>query len=188
MPNNFELEDWLPMEPQKGPPLPRRFQIFWPWYEAEAPPEGFKCPFCGATFATQEELNQHIREEHRIPIPITWGGTAGLATASEFEPGVAKTATVSMSNPTDKSWTYSAELYLGEGKVATSGRKSFSIPANSSKDISFTVIMPSAEGTYPVFIDVYVGTALITAYEGTEDVVITISPAIEVGPVVWAAR
>lgn len=106
----------------------------------------------------------------------------------EFGPGVLKTATATMTNPTGKSWAYTAELYLGEGKVATSGTKSFTIPANSSKDVSFSVTMPSAEGTYPVFIDVYVAGALIAAYRGTEDIVITIAPAIEVGPIIWAGR
>lgn len=36
-----ELEDWLPQEPAKGPPLPRFLQIFWPWYK-EKPPETFR--------------------------------------------------------------------------------------------------------------------------------------------------
>lgn len=31
--NNFELENWLPMEPMLGPPLPRFFSIYWPWYK-----------------------------------------------------------------------------------------------------------------------------------------------------------
>jgi len=35
MGNNFlghELEDWLPQEPNQGPPLPEWLNIFWPWY------------------------------------------------------------------------------------------------------------------------------------------------------------
>ena len=28
----LELEDWMPMEPEKGPPLPRLLEIYWPWY------------------------------------------------------------------------------------------------------------------------------------------------------------
>jgi len=43
MPNNFDLkefklEDWMPVMPMHGPPLPRILGIFWPWYEAEVPP------------------------------------------------------------------------------------------------------------------------------------------------------
>jgi len=34
--NDFELENWLPMEPTMGPPLPRFLNILWPWYK---PPE-----------------------------------------------------------------------------------------------------------------------------------------------------
>ena len=30
-----ELEEWLPMPPELGPPLPRYLGIYWPWY---APP------------------------------------------------------------------------------------------------------------------------------------------------------
>jgi len=35
--NNFELKNWLPMEPSLGPPLPRFLKINWPpwipWYK-----------------------------------------------------------------------------------------------------------------------------------------------------------
>lgn len=31
--NNLELEDWLPMMPNEGPPLPRILGIRWPWYK-----------------------------------------------------------------------------------------------------------------------------------------------------------
>lgn len=31
--NDFELEDWLPMPPDMGPPLPRFLGIRWPWYK-----------------------------------------------------------------------------------------------------------------------------------------------------------
>jgi len=106
----------------------------------------------------------------------------------QFAPGERKTAIATMTNPTDRSWTYTAELYLGIAKTATSGLKSFTIPAGGSLDVSFPVTMPSAEGSYPVFIDVYVAGALIAAYQGTEDVVVAVVPAIEVGPIVWAGR
>ena len=32
---DLELEDWLPMEWGKGPPLPRCLKIYWPWYTPE---------------------------------------------------------------------------------------------------------------------------------------------------------
>jgi len=71
----FNFEDWLPMPPQMGPPLPRHLGIFWPWYVPEAPPGGFACPYCTGTFATYDELVAHVQSEHpgeRIPIPIDW--------------------------------------------------------------------------------------------------------------------
>lgn len=40
-----------------------------------APPEGYICPYCGATFDTYEELVTHVQTEHageRIPLPIEW--------------------------------------------------------------------------------------------------------------------
>ena len=37
---NVELENWLPMPPNQGPPLPRSLEIYWPWYKPpEIPPE-----------------------------------------------------------------------------------------------------------------------------------------------------
>ena len=39
------------------------------------PPEGYPCPYCGDTFATYEELVDHIQTAHpgeRIPIHIIW--------------------------------------------------------------------------------------------------------------------
>lgn len=36
MADDFELEDWLPMPPDKGPPLPRRLEVYWWWYEPAA--------------------------------------------------------------------------------------------------------------------------------------------------------
>lgn len=31
--NDLELENWMPMPPDMGPPLPKFLDIFWPWYE-----------------------------------------------------------------------------------------------------------------------------------------------------------
>lgn len=38
--NNLKPEKWWPMEPQKGPPLPRSMKFYWPWYKPPVvPPE-----------------------------------------------------------------------------------------------------------------------------------------------------
>ncbi len=65
-----KLEDWLPQEPQMGPPLPKWLGLTWPWYKKEVP-EVYTCPICGATFSTQEELNAHIAATH--PTPLAYG-------------------------------------------------------------------------------------------------------------------
>ncbi len=90
----------------------------------------------------------------------------------EFSPGEVRTAIASMSNPTAKAFSYNAELYLGLPKTASSGVISFSLAAGETRNISFPVIMPDAEGTYPVYLDVFVASQLIGAYRAVEDVVI----------------
>lgn len=34
---DFEIENWMPMPPEMGPPLPRWLVIYWPWYEEKPP-------------------------------------------------------------------------------------------------------------------------------------------------------
>jgi len=42
----FRLEDWFPMSPLMGPPLPKWMGLTWPWYKEEGPPpEGYTCPY-----------------------------------------------------------------------------------------------------------------------------------------------
>lgn len=91
----------------------------------------------------------------------------------QFDPEEIRTAIASMSNPTAKSFSYTAELYLGLPKAASSGVIPFSLAAGETRNISFPVTMPGAEGTYPVYLDVFVAGQLIGAYKADEDVVIT---------------
>jgi len=102
-----------------------------------------------------------------------------------FAPSVVKTARATLTNPTTKAFTYSVELYLGAGKTATSGVALVTIPAGASQAYDFTIIMPAAEGTYPVYLDVIVDTTLLAHYTATENVIITVAPAINVGPITW---
>ena len=102
-----------------------------------------------------------------------------------FEAGVVKTARARLTNPTAKQFTYTVELYLGVAKVATSGVGTATIPANSYLDVNFTLVMPTVEGDYPVYLDVWHEGELLKHYQATENVVLTISPAIEVGPITW---
>lgn len=41
MENDFKLENWIPMPPNMGPPLPHWLVIYWPWYE-EKPPDTYR--------------------------------------------------------------------------------------------------------------------------------------------------
>ncbi len=102
-----------------------------------------------------------------------------------FEAGVTKTARARLTNPTAKQFTYMAELYLGVTKVTTSGVSTVTIPANSYLDVNFTVTMPLVEGSYPVFLDVWSDSTLLKHYQAMENVVIVISPAIEIGVITW---
>lgn len=104
----------------------------------------------------------------------------------QFEAGSVHVARATLTNPTAKEFTYTTELYLGVTKVATSGVGApFAIPAGGSVDVNYTVTMPLAEAEHEVYLDVWVGTELLAHYKATENIIITISPAIEVGPIIW---
>ncbi|GAI66245.1 unnamed protein product [marine sediment metagenome] len=63
-------EEWQPMPPQMGPPLPKSMEIYWPWYKVPAPPEViYSCPYCEAEFATEAELQAHIATAHPAEPP-----------------------------------------------------------------------------------------------------------------------
>lgn len=102
-----------------------------------------------------------------------------------FGAGSSHTASAVLTNPTAKEFTYTTELYLGIGKVVSSGVGTVTIPAGGSATMNYPIIMPLVEGIYEVFLDVKVGTDLVAHYKATEDVTIEISPAIEIGDVTW---
>jgi len=102
-----------------------------------------------------------------------------------FEAGEVRTASASMTNPTDRTFSYTAELYLGLPKAATSGVITFTLAAGETRNISLPVAMPGVEGTYPVYLDVLVAGVIVGAYQATEDVEIVITPAIVIGPITW---
>lgn len=102
-----------------------------------------------------------------------------------FGAGEARTAIASMTNPTAKAFSYTAELYLDITKVASSGLIAFSLAAGETKSVRFPVTMPSAEGVFPVYLDVIVAGELVGAWRATEDVSIIITADIVIGPITW---
>ena len=102
-----------------------------------------------------------------------------------LEAGVTKIARARLTNPTAEQFIYTVELYLGVAKAATSGVGTVTIPANSYLDVNFTVVMPLVEGSYPVYLDVWHEGTLLKHYQAIENVIIEVTPAIEVGPITW---
>ncbi|GAH19780.1 unnamed protein product, partial [marine sediment metagenome] len=107
----------------------------------------------------------------------------------EFTPGEAKAAIAPiMVKPSGLGCE--AEIFLGPNeatKVATSGRIAFT-STGASQGVRLPIAMPSTEGTYHVFIDVYAEGLLVAAYQAIEDVVIAPVVAIagSIGPgVIW---
>lgn len=103
-----------------------------------------------------------------------------------FDAGSSHIARATLTNPTAKEFTYALELYLDVTKVATSGVVNVTIPAGASQYVDFTIVMPSVEGDYQPYLDVWVGTELIAHYIATELVTIDVTPAIEIGLITWA--
>jgi len=102
-----------------------------------------------------------------------------------FEAEEVRAAIASMTNPTAKAFNYTAELYLDVTKVASSGAIAFSLAAGETKPLSFPVAMPAVEGTFPVYLDVFVAGELVGAFQATEDVTVVISPVVVIGPITW---
>ena len=101
----------------------------------------------------------------------------------EFEGGSVHVATVQMTNPTTKEFTYTVTLYLGLNAVASS-QGQVTIPAGSVASPQFSITMPTVEGVYPVFLDVDVGGVNIKHYQAA-DITIAITPIIDIGDITW---
>lgn len=98
MPDEFlghTAEEWQPMPINMGPPLPSFLGIYWPWYEKEEVPTVYTCPYCGATFSTQEQLNQHIQTAHPTAPPVADIRVENL-TITPAEVNVGQTVTISV--------------------------------------------------------------------------------------------
>lgn len=92
----------------------------------------------------------------------------------EFSPGEAKTAIVPMSNPTVRALDYTAILYLGV-TVDAMATQAFHLEPGETKNVSFSIIMPTTLGTYPVYLDVSSEGVLVGHYQA-EDILISLVP------------
>lgn len=103
-----------------------------------------------------------------------------------FEAGSTHVAKATLTNPTAKEFTYTLDLYLDVLKLSEA-TGDVTIPAGGSRDVDFTLIMPSVEGEYEGWLDVWVAgvTEPIEHYKLTENVIIEIGPAIIIGPITW---
>jgi len=101
-----------------------------------------------------------------------------------FGYGSVHVAHATIINNTPKAFSCTGELYLGVGKVATSGVVSFSLPANGSVTVDFPITMPSIEGIWDPLLDVIVE-GVTFAYIGTEKVEVVITADIDIGPIEW---
>jgi len=92
---------------------------------------------------------------------------------TEFAPSEAKTA-IAPITVSPAGLSCEAEVFLGPDdmtKVATSGRIPFT-STGAPQNVRLPIVMPDAEATYHVYVDVYAEGYLIAAYQAIEDVII----------------
>ncbi|GAJ23652.1 unnamed protein product, partial [marine sediment metagenome] len=92
-----------------------------------------------------------------------------------FPPGSVQTAVAELLNPTSSILPYSGRLCLDKPAIVCTGTKYFNIDAGATKNVNFQILMPTAEGTYPVYLDIFSNSELIEAYQADEDVVIGVA-------------
>jgi hypothetical protein len=100
-----------------------------------------------------------------------------------FQCGSSHTATAQVKNPTTKDFTYDLQLYLDVTKKVQVNESLF-VPAGQTKTVDFVVVMPADEGTWEVYLDVYVG-EIIAHYHATEAVITEVSPDVTVIDITW---
>ena len=102
----------------------------------------------------------------------------------EFEAGSVHTAQALITNLAAKEFTYQTYLYFGAG-LSPTPISSVTLAAGGSTTVAYSAVMPSSEGLYDVYIDVLYNGEVIAHKKSTEPVTIVISPAVDIGDIVW---
>ena len=89
----------------------------------------------------------------------------------QFTPGESRVAKITLGNPTSKPFNYTAAIHLG-AELLEVAEETFSLAAGEERMVDFPVTMPSAPGTYPVWLGVFSGGTNIKTYRATEDITI----------------
>jgi hypothetical protein len=103
----------------------------------------------------------------------------------------AHVAHITFQNPKGVAFDYQAELYVGKSigdKKATSGVIAFSVAAGGTHVTDFSITMPKltvATDTFHVYCAVASGGVQIVTYISTEDIVVNVSPAINITKITW---
>jgi len=94
------LKDWLPQEPNQGPPLPEFLNIYWPWVKKELPPE--EQPPAGAADIRVENLTispAQVNVGDKVTVSITatnYGTASGSKTITLSVDGTTSSQTVTL--------------------------------------------------------------------------------------------
>lgn len=130
----------------------------WTWDEIDALQAGVSIRASNANGGAVCTQVYVVVDYTPFPFPTFYSGSAHAATA----PIIVLPSGLSCE----------VELFLGPDdltKVATSGLVPF-VSTGASQDVYLPIIMPVSEGTYHVYIDVYVEGLLIAAYQAIDDV------------------
>lgn len=145
--------------PQSITLAPGQSYIWSVWYDIDF--RNVPSPYSWELFGDWE-TNNHSRGDAVVnpsivnPV-ITVLGSTWDRSPLVYAPNDNGSVIVSFYNQTDTPWDYNAYVIIG----GTSFLRSFSLNPKETKDITFAVQMPPAEGQYSAFLSVYSGMAIL---------------------------
>lgn len=127
MPDDFlghKLEEWLPQEPQQGPPLPEFLDIFWPWY---VPPVAEFRVSDLVISPTEVNPGQQVTISCTVTnigaeagsYTITLGGDFMAEQSVALAPGESRTVSFTVTPTVAKSYSVSVDALKGTFKAVT---------------------------------------------------------------------